>query len=91
MQWYLALPDTSSVGVTGSPFNQTALNIVSFASRGGIQNWDEIRFGATYDDVIGAGVIPEPSTFALLGAGALLRLRPAQPPIRPDQRAASTA
>lgn len=63
----LALPVTS-VSTTIAGFNQTGLNIVSFASRQGLQSFDEIRFGATYDSVIGvtaAAPIPEPATAAL--------------------------
>ena len=68
----LVLPGTS-VSTTVTGFDQTALNTISFASRQGAQSFDEIRFGASYDDVIGAGdtVIPEPSTFLIWSLGLL--------------------
>ena len=47
----------TGVSKTVAGFDQTLLDIISMTQRnsGGIQTYDEIRFGETYDDVIGAG------------------------------------
>ena len=73
----LVLPGTS-VSTTIAGFDQSTLNIVSFASRQGPQSFDEIRFGASYDEVIGASggpTVPEPGSLALLGLAGAAMLR----------------
>lgn len=74
----LYLVDTSTLaqGTSISTRNagaldQSTFDTISMSQRnsGGTVTYDEIRFGASYDDVI--GVIPEPSTTALLGLGGL--------------------
>ena len=75
--------DPSDLGTLGTGatrtvagFTQSAMNTISFTQRnsGGLQVYDEIRFGATQADVLPA--VPEPSTTALLGlAGLALILR----------------
>ena len=57
------------VSTTVDGFDQTALNTISFSSRGGDQVWDEIRFGDSFESVVTA--VPEPSSTALLGLGGL--------------------
>ena len=75
----LALP-AASVTTTIAGLNQTAFNIVSFASRQGVQSFDEIRFGSNFNDVIGvtaAAAVPEPATatLGLLALGGLMMRR----------------
>jgi len=55
----------SSVTHTLTAVDQTLFDTISFAQRnsGGDQIYDEIRFGASYDDV---APVPEPSAFGLL-------------------------
>jgi hypothetical protein len=69
----LATPGTG-VSKTIAGFDQSTLNIISLGHRNsnGDQVYDEIRFAATYDEVIG---IPEPATLVLIGAGGLMMLR----------------
>ena len=64
----ITLPLTS-VSTTVNGFDQTALNTISFSSRGDDQVWDEIRFGDSFESVVTA--VPEPTTTALLGLGGL--------------------
>ncbi len=80
--WTRALDDIATEPTTGggvrttAAFDQTALNTISFGQRnsGGVQTYDEIRFGATYADV--AIAVPEPGTIALLASGvAFIGLR----------------
>ncbi|MEX2213744.1 MAG: PEP-CTERM sorting domain-containing protein [Phycisphaeraceae bacterium] len=70
----LALPGTS-VSTSIAAFDQTTFNLVSFASRQGVQSFDEIRFGSSFNDVIGATAIPEPGSLVLLGISSLAMLR----------------
>lgn len=76
-------PSTSDLGTLGTGFSatmagvdQTAFDTVSFTQRnsGGTQIYDEIRFGATFEDV---APVPEPSIAILGGLGlfGLLRRR----------------
>jgi len=54
----------------------TGYSVISFGGKNATatpQGIDEIRFGASYDDVI--GVVPEPGSLALLGLGGLLIAR----------------
>jgi hypothetical protein len=77
----LYMQDTSNLGVLSSSFStktmsavdQTLFDTVSLGTHqsGGTITYDEIRFGATFDDVSGVIVIPEPSTTALIGLGGL--------------------
>jgi len=62
----------TGVSTTVSNFDQSLLDTVGFADKdsGGVQTYDEIRFGATLDDV--TPVIPEPASMALMGVGTLL-------------------
>lgn len=74
----LSLPATS-VSTTIAGLNQASFNIVSFASRQGVQSFDEIRFGSSFNDVIGvtAAAVPEPATasLGLLALGGLMLRR----------------
>ena len=74
----LVLP-ASAVSTKTAVLDQSAFDTIAFTQRhrggdggdfsfGGV---DEIRFGATYNDVIGAGAIPEPSTFLIWALGLL--------------------
>lgn len=75
----LYLPDTNLnlggiVSTRSAVLDQTVFNTVTFANKADTtgDRFDEIRFGATSDDVL---VVPEPAA-ALLGAiGSLLLLR----------------
>ncbi len=75
--WTRALDDISTAPTTGGATRsalilQGQLDTITFAQRnsGGIQTYDEIRFGASFADV---SPIPEPSV-ALLGALGVLGL-----------------
>lgn len=75
--------DPSDLGTLGTGasktvagFDQTLLDTISFTQRNagnpGTSIYDEIRFGATLEDVT---PVPEPSSLALLGLSALLVAR----------------
>jgi len=68
--WTSALDDIATAPTTGGAertavLDQSLFTTISLGQRnsGGIQTYDEIRFGATYADV---SPVPEPSSFALL-------------------------
>lgn len=78
--WTRALDDIDTAPSTGGsvrtsgPLDQSAFDTISFGQRnsGGIQTYDEIRFGASFASV---SPIPEPTTALLGGLGLLALLR----------------
>ncbi len=69
------LPDTalnlgSVVSTASVSFDQTLLDTISFAAKsaGGPHTFDEIRFGETFDSVIGGTVEPDTTPPALAGS-----------------------
>jgi hypothetical protein len=75
----LYLVDTSTLTLGSSistrnagALDQSAFNTISMSQRnsGGTVTYDEIRFGASFDDVV-VSAVPEPSTTALIGLGGL--------------------
>lgn len=63
----------SAVGSQVANVNQSGFTLLSIRGNSSTAAFDEIRFGASYDDVI--GVVPEPATALLVGLGIMLLLR----------------
>jgi len=57
---------------TATSFGFSSSNYVQMVSVGDASTFDEMRYGSTLADVV---AVPEPSTWALLAAGALLLIR----------------
>lgn len=58
--------------LTVNSFNVGSISGIGFNLQGGANNdqFDEIRIGNTYGDVVSAAVVPEPGSLALFGIGA---------------------
>ena len=74
----LILPG-SAVSSTSAVLDQSQFDTLAFAGKSspydGSARIDEIRFGASYDDVIGVMIVPEPSRVLLIGLGMILFLQ----------------